>query len=58
VPTFRSSRFRVTLGNGDVRLRIDGRLRDVPAVRDGIGYEITKKRVRTLSPAERPTCVR
>jgi len=57
-PTFRSSRFRVTLGNGDVRLRIDGRLREVPAVRDGIGYEITKKRVRTLSAAERPTCVR
>jgi transcriptional regulator with XRE-family HTH domain len=57
-PTFRSSRFRVTLGNGDVRLRIDRRVRDVPAVRDGIGYEITKKKVRTLTATERPTCVR
>jgi cytoskeleton protein RodZ len=56
--TYRSSRFRVTLGNGNVRLRIDGRVRDVPEVRNGVGYEITKKRVRTLSTAARPSCVR
>ena len=57
-PTYRSSRFQVTLGNGNVRLRIDGRVRDVPDVRNGIGYEITKRRVRVLSAVARPTCVR
>jgi cytoskeleton protein RodZ len=56
--TYRSSQFRVTLGNGNVRLRIDGRVRDVPEVRNGVGYDITKKRVRTLSAAARPSCVR
>ena len=39
-PTFRSTRFRVTLGNGAARLTIDGKLRTVPT-RRGIGYEIT-----------------
>jgi len=59
-PTFRSSRFEVTLGNGDVRLRLDGRLRDVPEVRNGIGYVITKRNGRVnrsvLPPGRRPAC--
>lgn len=57
--TFRSSRFRLTLGNGAARLRIDGKARAVPASanREGIGYEITRggKR-RTLTPDDRPVC--
>jgi hypothetical protein len=57
--TFRSSRFRLTLGNGDARLRIDGKTRKVPASAslEGIGYEITRggKR-RVLSPQQRPAC--
>ena len=57
--TFRSSRFRLTLGNGDARLRIDGKTRRVPASAslEGIGYEITRggKR-RVLTPAQRPVC--
>jgi hypothetical protein len=54
--TFRSRRFRLTLGNDRVRLRINGRLRSVPAVTSGIGYEITRAGRRTLSPRQRPTC--
>ncbi|MBI5105374.1 MAG: helix-turn-helix domain-containing protein [Solirubrobacterales bacterium] len=57
-PTFRSRRFRITLGNGNVQLRIDRKLREVPEVSSGIGYEITKKSVRRLSPQERPSCAR
>src|SRR5512144_2824406 len=49
-PTYRSTRFRLTLGNGNAQLRINGRTRIVPAVAAGIGYEITKGRGRrTLS---------
>jgi cytoskeleton protein RodZ len=56
-PTYRSSRFRLTLGNGNAQLRINGRTRAVPAVGSGIGYEITTQHGRrTLSAAERPTC--
>jgi cytoskeleton protein RodZ len=54
--TFRSRRFRLTLGNNRARLRINGRLRAVPPVTNGIGYEITRKGRRTLSASERPTC--
>jgi transcriptional regulator with XRE-family HTH domain len=55
--TFRSTRFRLTLGNGNARLRINGRTRSVPAVGSGIGYEITSHGPRrVLSAAERPTC--
>jgi cytoskeleton protein RodZ len=44
--TLRSRRFQVLLGNGSVRLRINGRLRDVPASADAIAYEITPGRGR------------
>jgi hypothetical protein len=56
VRTYRSRRFRLTLGNDRVRLRVNGRVRPVPAVTSGIGYEITRRGRRTLPADERPTC--
>jgi hypothetical protein len=56
VRTYRSRRFRLTLGNERVRLRINGTVRSVPAVTNGIGYEITRAGRRTLQADERPTC--
>jgi hypothetical protein len=55
-PTYRSSRFRLTLGNGEARLLVDGQARTVPAVNNGIGYEITPKGRKVLPPAARPRC--
>jgi hypothetical protein len=55
-PTYRSSRFRVTLGNSQVTLRIDGRARPVPEVTSGIAYEITRRGRRALQAAEWPRC--
>jgi cytoskeletal protein RodZ len=55
-PTYRSSRFRLTLGNGEASLLVDGRTRTVPAVTNGIGYEITPKGRKVLPPASRPRC--
>src|SRR4051794_8272470 len=54
--TFRSSRFTVTLGNGSAKMRVNGRLLDVPDVQNGIGYAVTPKGRRSLSPSRRPTC--
>jgi len=56
-PTFRSKRFRLTLGNNAVRLRINGRARTVAPSDGPIGVEITPDRGRQpLSASKRPVC--
>ncbi len=53
---FRSSRFRIRLGNNAVRLRVNGKAFR-PAASDGpIGYEITPNRRRRLTAATLPSC--
>lgn len=54
--TFRSTRFRMNLGNGNVRLRINGTEREVPASSSGIGYTITRNGRTDLPEGERPDC--
>ncbi|HEV2786809.1 MAG TPA: helix-turn-helix domain-containing protein [Solirubrobacteraceae bacterium] len=55
--TFRSRRFRLTLGNNAVRLRINGRARGVAASENPIGLQITPNRGRRpLSADRRPVC--
>jgi cytoskeleton protein RodZ len=56
--TFRSSRFLMRLGNGSIELRINGRLRSVPEVRAGIGYELTSAGRRVLPVSRWPSCGR
>jgi cytoskeletal protein RodZ len=56
-PSFRSRRFRLTLGNNAVRLRINGHARTVAASSEPIGLEITPRRGRQSLPADkRPLC--
>jgi cytoskeleton protein RodZ len=55
-PTYRSREFRITLGNSNAQLRINGQLRTVPPVANGIGYVITRNGRRVLAPDKRPTC--
>jgi cytoskeleton protein RodZ len=56
--TFRSKRFRLTVGNNAVRLWINGRPKSLPASSDPIGLEITPRRGRQpLSAKKRPLCV-
>ena len=56
-PTYRSRRFRVLLGNSEVRLRVNGRSRPVAPSGGVLGYEITPPgRVRPLPAASRPSC--
>jgi hypothetical protein len=55
--TFRSKRFRLTLGNNAARLVINGHSRSVKPSADPIGIEITPKGGRrSLSAAKRPVC--
>jgi cytoskeleton protein RodZ len=56
-PTYRSRRFRVLLGNSEVRLRVNGKTRTVPPTGGVLGYDITPPgRVRSLPAASRPRC--
>jgi cytoskeleton protein RodZ len=56
-PTYRSRRFRLLLGNSEVRLRINGRTRAVAPTGGVLGYEVTPPgRVRPLPAASRPSC--
>jgi cytoskeletal protein RodZ len=54
---FTGRRFRVTFGNGQVRMRVGSRSYPVPETRVPLGYEIRPGRSpRRLSDAQRPTC--
>jgi hypothetical protein len=55
--TFRSKRFRLTLGNNGVRLVINGRSKAVAPSADPIGMQITRRGGRQPLPAsKRPVC--
>ena len=54
---FRAGAFKVTLGNGEVRLEVDGKAVQVPQLAEPLGYQITPQAVRELDPAAQPTCV-
>jgi cytoskeleton protein RodZ len=53
---YRSSRFRVRLGNAEVRLVVNGKSRSVPPVANGVGYEITPTKVHRLPESRWPEC--
>jgi transcriptional regulator with XRE-family HTH domain len=53
---YKSSRFRLQLGTSEARLIVNGKSRTVPPVANGIGYEITPRKVRRLPAAQWPRC--
>jgi transcriptional regulator with XRE-family HTH domain len=56
-PTYRSKRFRLLLGNSEVRLRVNGKTRAVAPTGGILGYEITPPgRMKPLPAANRPAC--
>jgi transcriptional regulator with XRE-family HTH domain len=57
LPVYRSKEFRMTFGNGNLSMRINGRTRTVPNVQNAVGYRVDRRGRRTvLSSAQRPTC--
>ncbi|HEV3229458.1 MAG TPA: helix-turn-helix domain-containing protein [Solirubrobacteraceae bacterium] len=55
-PVYHSRRFKITLGNGSVRMRIDGRLLPVPQVSTAVNYVITAHGRRPLPSTQAPRC--
>jgi cytoskeletal protein RodZ len=54
---FRSSRFRVSFGNGAARMRVGGKTYEVPDRPDPIGFEVRPgRRPRELPASQRPRC--
>lgn len=53
---FTARRFRITLGNAEAQLRVNGKLGPVPAAAAGIGLEITAKGRKALAAGARPNC--
>lgn len=54
---FHSGSFTVSFGNGEVKMRIDGREVEIPATSSPIGYAIDSAgKLSKLGEAERPTC--
>jgi cytoskeleton protein RodZ len=55
--TLRSRRFRMRLSNGQVRLRVNNRVRDIPDSDGELGYQVSRTgRISGLEPNQRPTC--
>ena len=53
---YKSSKFRLQLGTSEARLIVNGKSRAVPSVANGIGYEITPRKVRRLPASQLPRC--
>jgi cytoskeleton protein RodZ len=53
---YKSSRFRLQLGTSEARLVVNGKSRNVPSVANGIGYEITSRKLRRLPASQWPRC--
>ncbi len=53
---YKSSRFRLQLGTSEARLLVNGKSHTVPSVANGIGYEITPRKVRRIPAAQWPKC--
>lgn len=54
--TFRSRRFLLALGNGDAKLKIDGKTYSVASTGKPVGYEITPDGRTRLRPSQLPQC--
>jgi cytoskeletal protein RodZ len=56
VPVYKARKLRITLGNNEVQLRVNGRPLPVAASTTAIAYEITPSRARSLPVDQAPTC--
>jgi cytoskeleton protein RodZ len=56
VPVYRARKLRMTLGNNEVQVRVNGRPLPVPASSTAIAYEVTPTGARSLPVDQAPTC--
>src|SRR4051812_24737303 len=53
---YKGKRFTMTFGNNSVRMRVNGKLRAVPASSGAVGYVVDRKGRRSLPAGRLPTC--
>jgi cytoskeleton protein RodZ len=53
---YRSGSFTLSLGNGEVTMKVDGEQASIPETSSPVGYSIDAGALRQLSEGERPTC--
>jgi cytoskeleton protein RodZ len=56
VPVYKARKLRITLGNNELQLRVNGRPLQVAASSTAIAYEITPAGARSLPVDQAPTC--
>jgi cytoskeleton protein RodZ len=54
---FEARAFRVSFGNGSIRMTVDDDPVEIPAAAEPLGYRVTPEGVAELEPSARPTCV-
>jgi cytoskeletal protein RodZ len=52
---YKSKSFRLRLGNGNARLRVDGKLRDVPDA-SPVAFRVSKGSLKRVAPDQVPSC--
>jgi cytoskeletal protein RodZ len=55
-PVYHGRRFVVTFGNGFIKMRVNGKLRNVPNISNPITYIVTPRGRHTLPSAQAPNC--
>jgi hypothetical protein len=55
-PVYHGRRFVVTFGNSFIKMRVNGKLRNVPDVSNPITYVVTPSGRHTLPAAQAPSC--
>jgi len=53
---FKDSDLKLTLGNGQVRIVLNGRQVPIPSAAEPIGFDLTPQGAKPLSSTARPTC--
>jgi transcriptional regulator with XRE-family HTH domain len=56
VPVYRARKLRMTLGNNELQVHVNGRPLSVPASSTAIAYEVTPAGARSLPADQAPTC--
>jgi hypothetical protein len=53
---FKAPEMKLTLGNGEIRIELNGKQVSVPSAANPVGFDLTPQGARPLSAADSPTC--
>jgi len=53
---FKDREMKLTLGNGEIQIQLDGEPVSIPSAAEPVGFDLTPEGARPLSASARPTC--